>query len=214
MTRVLVPVYGGLLSAYGMLAAPPRYAFSHAVLRTYDHDGTGYPDPLRDDAVLRTIESLVASADRALGADQVVAKGRTVNTALDLRFAGQSYEITVPCDGDTPVIDRFLDEHVQLYGYAPHGKPIELVAARLEALGPTPRITPMKPTVLDGPCRELDKGPGSRYRQRDSLAPGTVIHGPAILEEYAATTVVPRGWSALMLEDGQVLLQYKGGDDA
>ena len=205
MTRVLVPVHGGLLSAYGMLAAPPRCAFSHAVLRSYMCDGGRYADPMADDAVVSAIGVLAGRADRALDADHVSAEGRTLNRALDLRFAGQSYEITVPIEAERPVIDRFLDEHRRLYGYAPEGKPIELVTARLEALGPTPVVSPGEIKPSDG---QPDLPAGHHWR--DTLGSGERFTGPALIEEYAATTVVAAGWSVGVLVDGQLLLQREG----
>ena len=225
MTRVLVPVYGGLLSAFGMLTAPTRYAFSHAVLARFDCDDQCYPDPMLESAVRDALQSLQARGAAALAADGLAKSDCQLVPALDLRFAGQSYEITVPCDDEGSVIDRFCDEHRRLYGYVPEGRSIELVAARIEALGPTPFATP-KPMSLwqrkdqreaagdTLPINE-NEGQGSWPRlERDAMAVGTVTPGPAIIEEFAATTVVPRGWQVFVLEDGQILLQKKEKQDA
>lgn len=213
MTRVLVPVYGGLLSAYGMLAAPPRYAFSRAVLARFDANDGQYLDLLQYSKVQHALASLKARGTQALDADGIDRSAQQLQPALDLRFAGQSYEITVPCDGDMPVIDRFIDAHRKLYGYAPIGRPVELVTVRIEALGPTPSITPGKPMALRQQCRGTEDA-NDHYLDRDALAPGTITPGPAIIEEYAATTVIPRGWQIFVLEDGQILLQKKGKRDA
>lgn len=213
MKRVLVPVHGGLLSAYGMLAAPPRYAFSHAVLERFDCEYQGYHDPMRHPTVQEALVSLHKRAEHALDADGVERSAQVVKPALDLRFAGQSFEITVPCVGGAPVIDRFIDQHRKLYGYAPVGRSIELVTARVEALGPTPMITPAKPTALRQQCCGIDEASGV-YIDRDALFPGTITPGPAMIEEYAATTVVPRGWLIFVLEDGQILLHKKEKRDA
>jgi N-methylhydantoinase A len=229
MTRVLVPVHGGLLSAYGMLAAPPRYAFSQAVLQTLEHEGERYANPLEKPAVQHALNQLNERAEQALQDDGVVASARTLNAALDLRFAGQSYEITVPVDHQRTPIDRFLDEHRRLYGDAPTGKPIELVAARIEALGPAPTIqstTPNKPAGSRQRPRGIDPPMSSNKANtiqvieheqaedwpcldRGALRPGEAPPGPAIIEEYAATTVVPRRWSVAVLGDGQILLENK-----
>lgn len=226
MTRVLVPVYGGLLSALGMLAAPPRYAYSQAVLARFECIDACYADPVQHRDARQALQLLRERGAQALTSDGVATSDQTLCAALDLRFAGQSYEITVPCDTDRSVIDRFLDEHHRLYGYAPKGKPIELVAVRIEALGPTPRVTLNKPTALreqhggvdqsvttDAPSNlrifENEQAAEVPCIHRVALVPGTVTHGPAIIEEYAATTVVPRGWSMLVLADGQILLQKK-----
>lgn len=213
MTRVLVPVYGGLLSAYGMLAAPPRYAYSHAVLARFDCIDGQYADPMQHLDVQQALQSLQERGAEALDADGIDCAEQQRHPALDLRFAGQSYEITVPCDGAPSVIDRFLDEHRKLYGYAPTGRPIELVTARIEALGPTPLITPNKPMALRQQGCGIEETNGT-YLQRDELAPGTITPGPAIIEEYAATTVVPPDWQVFVLEDGQILLKKKEKRDA
>ncbi len=218
MPRVLLPVNSGLLSAHGMLAAPPRHAFSQAVLCTIGHDGGQYGDPLRDPAVKRAIRQLTEHGDLALADDGVAASGRALRLALDLRFAGQSYEITVPIDQHRAVVDRFLEEHRRLYGYAPAGRPIEIVAARIEALGPNPTLTASMPTALRQQRRGTEQARDSTQTwkpiNRDTLAPGTQCIGPAIIEEYAATTVVPPGWISVVMPDGQVLLENKGNPDA
>ena len=209
MTRVLVPVHGGLLSAYGMLAAPPRYAFSQAVLKQFNDGGQGYPDPSWDEEVHGEIEGLVGLADQAMHAEGVSYEHQTFNAALDLRFAGQSYEITVPIkSGGTP-IEHFLDEHRRLYGYAPAGKPVELVAVRMEALGPTPLASPGDRAPTDG-----QGGLPEGHVWRQALGDGDHLVGPVVIEEYAATTVVPVGWSVSVLDDGQVLLEKQGRNDA
>jgi len=219
MTRVLIPVHGGLLSAYGMLAAPPRYAFSLAVLQTFMHDGEQYANPLQHPSVEHALNQLEQLADQALRDDGIAPADRTLHPALDLRFAGQSYEITVPIGHVRPPIDRFLDEHHRLYGYAPTGRAIEVVAARIEALGPVPTVTPgdtnlgRDTTALNkDSCEVFEHGQKQSWKRwdRDALTHGTQLPaGPAILEEYAATTVIPRCWSARVLYDGQILLEKK-----
>jgi N-methylhydantoinase A len=215
MSRVLVPVHGGLLSAFGMLAAPPRYAFSQAVLATFECDQQHYPDPMQHDAVQAALKTLRQRGERALRDDGVAEQDHTLNAALDLRFAGQSYEITVPCGDAIGVIERFLAEHHQRYGYAPKGKPIELITARLQALGPTQTVSPRPPQPRRNEsvnasvqASETDSADPA-YLRRDQLALGTVTLGPAIVEEYAATTVVLPNWSMYALADGQLLLQKR-----
>lgn len=205
MRRVLVPVYGGLLSAYGMLAAPARYSYSQAVLHTFEQGEAGYGDPLRAPAVRDAIDRLMERGDRSLAEDGVSAEARRLYVALDLRFAGQSYEITVAAAGDRPVIDRFIDEHRRLYGYAPEGRPIELVAARVEALGPAVALS-VKQEKGDSPLKTRKRGQ-SPFCERAALYADDRLRGPVVIEEYAATAVVPDGWSALVLEDGQLLLE-------
>ncbi len=209
MTRVLVPVYGGLLSAFGMLAAPPRYAFSQAVLARFESTDNHYPDPSQHPAVAQALSQLSRQGSDALSRDGIDLASQRIVPSLDLRFAGQSYEITVPCREGASVIDQFLQEHHRLYGYAPQGKPIELMAVRIEALGHEPVVSAVDRVVKSVPPA-LPEG----YRWRDGMASGERSHGPCIIEEYAATTVVPAGWSIDVLQDGQIILKKHGDTDA
>ncbi|MEM6257708.1 MAG: hydantoinase/oxoprolinase family protein [Planctomycetota bacterium] len=219
MKRVLIPVHGGLLSAFGMLAAPPRYAFSHAVLERFEHDGETYSDPMGSTVVQQALDLLKKRGSDALSSDGVDAASQSLTPRLDLRFSGQSYEITVLCDERASVIDRFLEEHRRLYGYAPEGKPIELVTARIEALGQAPHISSHVSNTAGNAKNELpttifvSNGQGfmsydcfDRPAMRSTMS---YIGLAAVIEEYAATTVVPLGWSITVLDDGQILLRKR-----
>jgi N-methylhydantoinase A len=85
----------------------------------------------------------------------------------DLRYAGQSFELTVPLGGD--VAAAFQSAHEERYGYADPGRPLELVAVR---------------------TADVRRGPDF------DLPPGDPIHaeGPGVLELEGATCWVPPGW--------------------
>lgn len=213
MPRVLLPRHGGLLSAVGMLAAPPQYQFSHAAITTLTPDTTGrYPDPLSSPTVKHAIDALIDQGHAALSRDGVEPTAHTLTRSLDLRYAGQSHELTVRAEGgDT--IRRFEQEHQRLYGYALPGRVIQVVTARVEAAGPAPevrlgsvradasfdRAAPRQVPVTDstGPTQWA-------CWQRDALGTGQTLAGPVIVEEYAATVVIPEGWALEVLADGQL----------
>ncbi|MEM9020345.1 MAG: hydantoinase/oxoprolinase family protein [Planctomycetota bacterium] len=212
MDRVLIPVNGGLLSALGMLSAPARFAFSQAVLTTLPHQVSGYEDPRTSPAVSDAIDQLVYRGRATLKDDGVAADDQLLVVQLDLRFAGQSYEITVRAEADGGPIEAFVNEHQRLYGYAPVGRPIELVAVRVVATGPVPVLSLQRPAR--GLARQAtehevwDRGELSvwPFLERDALQSGGPKAGPMVIEEYAATTVVPRGWDVEVLADGQLML--------
>lgn len=227
MTRVLVPVHGGLLSAFGMLAAPIRYDASHAVLARFEHDGHTYPDPAQHPGIIEALDTLKRQGNEALAGDGVAPADRALRPALDLRFEGQSYELTVAMPGaladeadggGLSVVGRFLAEHDRRYGYAPVGRAIEVVAARLASLGPEPVLSPGaadEPVTPGGSAGELsvyERGEARAWQRVDraALAAGQVLPGPAVVEEYAATTLVLRGWSAEVLGDGQLMITREG----
>lgn len=214
MTRVLIPTHGGLLSALGMLAAPPRYHFSQTAIATLtpDHGGR-YPDPLGVEPVRLAVQDLRDKAHASLDADHVPRPQRHIAIKLDLRYAGQSHELPTPCDeGDTDTAERFRAEHQRLYGYAPAGRAIEVVTARVEASGPAPRVRPAPTASEPSPQTPARRVPVVDARgvsdwaclERDTLRPKQRIPGPLIVEEYASTTVVPAGWGMEVLPDGQL----------
>jgi N-methylhydantoinase A len=86
---------------------------------------------------------------------------------VDLRYRGQSFELSVPLGGD--VADAFHRAHEERYGYAERDREVELVAVRTADVRPGPRV---------------DLPPGEPLE----------VDGPAVLELDGATCWVPPGW--------------------
>jgi N-methylhydantoinase A len=93
----------------------------------------------------------------------------------DLRYAGQSFELTVPLQDD--LAEAFHRAHEERYGYADRGRAIELVAVRTADVRPAPRL-------------ELRGGAPRR------------VTGPALIELHGSTGWVPRGWEGKSDEHG------------
>ncbi len=126
MRTVLAPRHAGVLSALGMLTAD--FVRDHsASLLDKDHE-----------AVFAELE---ANA-RAELADEGFSRAR-LERSLDLRYEGQSYEISVPWSER----ERFDEAHEQLYGYRHEGRRHEAVTARLRAIGLSDRPS----VLLDAP---------------------------------------------------------------
>jgi N-methylhydantoinase A len=88
----------------------------------------------------------------------------------DLRYRGQSFELTVPLGGD--LAERFHRTHEERYGYADRGRDVELVAVRTA-------------DVVPGPELALP----SAERQH--------AFGPALLELEGSTVWIPPGWEGV-----------------
>jgi N-methylhydantoinase A/oxoprolinase/acetone carboxylase beta subunit len=125
MPAVVVPARAGVLSAVGLLTAPPRRDVVRSWPTPGDHDGLG------------AARAELADAARALVADPGEAPdgGVEVTTALDCRYRGQSHELTVPD------VAAFHDEHRRRNGYARPDDPVEVVAVRATATRP-PAVDP------------------------------------------------------------------------
>lgn len=111
---VIVPRHAGVLSALGMLAADCVRDYSQSILSRPAAEVFG-------ELELRSAEEFAAQEFAEVIYERNV----------DLRYRGQSYEITVPWDQR----DTFHDVHRRLYGYDHQGREVEQVTARLKAIG-------------------------------------------------------------------------------
>lgn len=172
MKQVLVPQFAGALSALGMLMADNVRDYAAGVLGRSDY------------------EAAFAGLAEQAGA------GKQERWA-DVRYAGQSYELTVPWSAR--VERTFAAAHEKIYGYAIPGRAIEVVTVRLRTVEKTKR------PKLRHPGREAS-APGVReiwvdgrfqrvpvYRREQVGA--TAEAGPALVVDYGSTTLVPEGWS-------------------
>jgi N-methylhydantoinase A len=194
--RAMVPPHPGLLSAYGMLAAPVAREASRTVLISTSADAWSE----------EAQEGLVALATTA--AAQLLEEDRTrevvpVELHVDARYRGQSFELRVPADGPAGGwVERFHSAHKERYGYDRRDAAVEAVTLRAIARAPGPPLEIAEIGVAAASPRpnahELHFR-GERIRagriDRAELGAGTRLEGPLIVTEYSATTWVPPGWT-------------------
>jgi N-methylhydantoinase A/oxoprolinase/acetone carboxylase beta subunit len=204
ITTVIVPRHAGVLSALGMLLADVTRDYSASVLAR--------GDDLTPRGLARRFTPLVATAERELGAEGYGRSRRAITRQLDVRYAGQSYEITLPF---SPAYrDEFDRLHHQRYGYSNADRPIEVVNVRVQAAGHSakPRLPYAKPRRRARPVAHARRAArfGGRamsaavYRWAD-LLPGSTAPGPAIVTGAEATAVVPPGWRFTVDGHGNVV---------
>jgi N-methylhydantoinase A/oxoprolinase/acetone carboxylase beta subunit len=190
MRAVLVPRHAGVLSALGMLAADVVKDYSASVLRP--------SRGLTDMELRRRFADLTAAAERDLGREGFGSRERALDRLIDVRYTGQSYEITVPY---SPGYRREFDaRHLKTYGYSDPARATEVVAVRVRAAGftPKPRL-PFTRVRRKVPARPASTRPGwfegrrvrvAHFRWPD-LAPGNHARGPAVITGNEATVVIP-----------------------
>ncbi|MFB6230627.1 MAG: hydantoinase/oxoprolinase family protein [Salinibacter sp.] len=217
MKRVLVPPAPGVLSALGLLMADVVYDTSRAVL-TRAAALRDDPAPLREAAAAVEREVQDVLADHGTPA---------LDVKLDVRYAGQSYEVSVPLE--TPItgaavddaIQAFHDRHRRRYGHADPDEPVEVVALRGRGtVAVPPPALPREPET----SRPLDDAvlgtrpvwfndeptPTTAYARTD-LHHGHAFEGPAVLHQYDATLVVPPGWRARIDTWRNVWIERRAG---
>jgi N-methylhydantoinase A len=208
LPRVLVPRHPGNFSAFGLLASDIK----HDDVRTR-------VGPLRERA--RALAALFGEmedgARRRLESEGFGPGQQRLLRTLDLRYRGQAFELNLPLAD--AVEEEFHRRHLAVYGHADPDGVVELVNARLAAYGVVakPAAAPYR-----SPARALDEALVERRRvwldgaareapvwDRERLPERARIDGPAIVEEFGATTVVPPGWRGVVDEHGH--LRFEAG---
>jgi N-methylhydantoinase A len=188
--RVVVPRPAGVLSAFGLLAADEK----HDAVRTHRA-------PL-DEAAPEEIEGIYDELEAKVR-KQTATGEPEISRGADLRYVGQSFELTVSLDEfDADELEtRFHEAHDRAYGYR-MDESVELVNLRVTAtaLQDSPKIEYEGEGTAELGTREA-YFPGAGYREttiydRDRLAPETQIEGPAVLEQAESTTVLSPEWVA------------------
>jgi N-methylhydantoinase A len=212
MRTVVVPPLPGNFSALGLLLADQRRDFVKTQLsRTADTSA--------EDVRLRFSE-LVASGKTELAAVSPGSGEYQYLASLDMRYAGQSFELSVPCPidvSDMATIERnFSEVYAARYG-ATTKAPVEIVSYRVaiwqrsekpvlalperSARSTEAAMVTTTAVIFGGKSYDIP------VYQRELLPPEVGIDGPALVEEDGASTVVPPTWRAMLDQAGCLVLQ-------
>jgi N-methylhydantoinase A len=211
--EVLVPPHPGITSASGLLTSDLKYDQMQTVFMVQGRV---------DEAGLNHgLEQLEQELRARLRRDGVAEEEIEVARMLDCRYAGQGYELRLTLsDGrfSEHELDRFHALHEREYGHA-FTDPIEIVNARVSAIGRRPTLTPLRQPAADfdaalvGERASMFRVGGSleslptRFYDRTLLPFGLALVGPAIVFHPDTTTLVPPGWTAEAQESGNLILR-------
>ena len=203
MDTIIIPATPGVLSTYGLLFSDLRNDY----VQTYVHTG----EPSVGD-VTAIYDRLEQQASNWLRRESVPESSQQISRSADLRYLHQGWEITV----DVPAVEvtqqvledvetKFHELHKRLYTYNLPHQIVELVNLRVTALGSLPR--PHSDPVADPSVSVPDPISRRRIRlsrsqgfteapvyDRQHLAPGVEINGPAIVEQSDTTTLLASGY--------------------
>ena len=165
---------------------------------------------------------LLARGQSELESEGFPLTGLATHTVLDMRYAGQSYELAVLAGSLAPgdFLPRFHEAHRERYGHADPSRPVEVVTLRLKLTLPSPfALGGVEGTIRPAETEGIELGARIRGRSRKpspialrevwfdkpvptpvyartDLTPGARIQGPAIVAQMDSTTVIPPGWRA------------------
>src|SRR5688572_24829508 len=201
--RLLIPPAPGILCALGQLVSDLRHDLVETHVGPHSYFGV--------DAVRGILAALRAHGDELLAADGVPPAKRRIETRVDARYAGQSYELTLPLADAAEwqgLPKAFHHTHQARFGHHDAGGALEIVSFGVTAVGLVD--VPELPQIAEGRGEPAAAGsrrvfyeaddpgqPGqwlqTQVYRRDKLLSGHVLRGPAIIEEISATTVLYPG---------------------
>jgi N-methylhydantoinase A len=207
--RVLVPCFPGALSALGILRADVAKDFSHTI-RLEVRSASQFRGKLRLE-----FAALEREGRAQMRAEGFAPTSVRIDRTLDMRYAGQSYELIVPLAGD--YVAAFHRAHEQRYGYSDRSRSCEVVNIRARFSGSVPKPSLPKLRIGDSnPERAIVTRAavlfsGRRHStgiyDRSKLRTGNRIPGPVIVTEYSATTAIPPLWTGRVDSFGNLILE-------
>ena len=215
MQTVVIPPLPGTFSALGLLIADSRRDYvktSISALRDTDIQ-----------SVLRLLQELVAQANFEFDQSGFDATRRRFAASLDVRYSGQSFELSVPVDVEESSMEsiekNFQAIYLSRFG-ALSNMTVEIVSYRVVASSLSDK--PVMPEIhAEG--RSLSAALSRRRAvvfqgqsvevpiyQRDLLPLNSPIAGPTLIEENGSTTVVPANWNAELEQSGCLVIRKIG----
>jgi N-methylhydantoinase A len=215
--RIVIPPNPGLFSAYGLLAADVR--------TTAVHSFVALASELDPPSIERAFGEMEARGRADLRRQGVGEKEVGFLRELDVRYFGQSFELTIAAEAPFEAAAyerahrRFHERHLKTYGYESPSEPLEIVAARVTAIGIVgkPPLVARKERAESVPSTDALLETRHVYFQggrvetpvydRTRLEPGTCWNGPALVEQYDSCTLVAPGWRARVDGLGDFILE-------
>jgi N-methylhydantoinase A len=206
--EVIIPVHPGAFSAWGMLHTDVKHEFKQTFYNKWD--------AVDLDALEQAYRTLEARGRAHLLAEDILGDKIQFARTADFRYVGQEYQIGTPMPAGpadkAEVRASFDAAYLQRYGHANAEATLEIVTLRVMAIGRLDRpgiVAPSarpaapprrRPVYFDGAFHD------AAILDRSSLSESHGAAGPAIIEEPTATTILPPGWKASVIEGGHLSL--------
>jgi N-methylhydantoinase A len=187
--RIVIPARAGILSAQGMVFADPTFAYMQALFLSGDE--------LQSPRLAQNFERLISRGEQEAGLLNNNKDDLQISGFLNLRYQGQSYELSIPYEEN--FTELFHQEHEQRFGYRIEDKQLELVSIQCsirvmkeKTLLPRKNSTEAKtPVPTRDTVMHFDKGQASvPVYDRKSFACGQQISGPSLIVDDYITVLL------------------------
>jgi len=202
MAGVIVPLYPGVFSAIGLLMSDVEHDYVQSKMTPLSEVAPAHVNGM--------FERLAAQARDELHRDGFGTDDIRIEHALDMRYAGQGYEIAVPCPARplqafdlTALRAAFDQQHKSMFGHTAPEQSVEIVSYRVRGAGLVPPVALPKfertGTTLSDAKRETRRvwfdgeDVNCPVYQRERMDVGLTLTGPAILDQFDCTTVICPG---------------------
>jgi N-methylhydantoinase A len=216
--EIIIPPNPGVFTSIGLLLADLKHDYTQALVQREDEID------LR--LVRQAYKRMEKEAKSVLDSEGVPPDKIRWTRAAELRYVGQLYTLTVPVPATidavgwlAQVLKGFHETHKRLYGHAAAGEePVELVALRLTAVGSLmkPKFREMQPNSNVGRANPISQRSvifsvgqqplNTDIYNRAELLVGQRIGGPAIIEQFDSTVVIPKGFETVVDRFGNLIV--------
>ena len=221
MKRILVPARPGAFSALGLLCTDVVHDHIRSDLKPLEMISADFAEKIYQELQHKAVEDLINE-----GLDPEKA---SFSREIDLRYTGQGYELRTSLDGLftgalssqslSAVRNRFDELHEKIHGHSAANRLVEVVSYRLRVSVQVPKYQHKTQGAKSKDMGNAKKGERLIYPrgedaqhavvyERERLWVGDSFKGPAIIEQFDATTVIPMGWKASVDAHLNLILEH------
>ena len=211
----IIPQSPGTASALGLLVTDLKHDYATTLIQRLDQ--------VAPHALEQTFRELEAQGRETLGREGMAEAAMEFRRQADLRYVGQSHELTLPLTTEAlgpaqleQLLEQFHRTHDRAYGFSAPGEDVELVSVRLSAIGQIakPALAPLAKATGEATAKgqrpvyfaESEGYVDCPVYDRYGLGAGAIVRGPAIVEEIDSTTVIHPQYQVRIDDFGQMVL--------
>lgn len=194
--KIIVPLEPGTLCARGILLSDITMDFVRSELAIASDDAWH--------RVQNILSEMREQANNWLEREGVAERNRQLRVMIDARYDGQNYEVAVNMDAISDgnlsdFVEEFRARHFQEYGYNVEGRDTEIVNCRIQAIGSIAKMPQVYSVDAESDALKSQRSvffgadtgwQNTHIYDRSKLPVGSVLEGPAIIEEMSSTTII------------------------